>query len=185
MLEMISHGGQIRSTTCVTPRQRGASTLDPLVGTSLCEGIPPGVQPLQNPTPAPAPATASAMGTAMGTAMAPSPPGYDAFGGAAAGAGAGAGTGAGMGMAPTPAAVATNPYGQTQGQVQGQAPVGPCDHWDGMALSTYYPCQCSYSVCNFNEYCYGGVCQLAPIAAPAPPPPSGPLAKLQSLLHLR
>merc|ERR1740138_466945 len=46
MLEMISHGGQIRSTTCVTARQRGASSLDQLTGTSLCEGRPAGPQPL-------------------------------------------------------------------------------------------------------------------------------------------
>jgi hypothetical protein len=41
MVEMISHKGQIRSTTCITHRERLAQSPKPLSGTSLCEGRPP------------------------------------------------------------------------------------------------------------------------------------------------
>jgi len=44
MLELISHGGMIRSTTCITPREAGAGALNWLQGTSLCEGRPSGPQ---------------------------------------------------------------------------------------------------------------------------------------------
>jgi hypothetical protein len=47
MLEMISHGGQIRSTTCATPRDPGATAGRPISGASLCAGKPSGPQPLQ------------------------------------------------------------------------------------------------------------------------------------------
>lgn len=52
MIEMISHGGQIRSTTCTTPRDPGSSVLRPLTGASLCAGKPSGVQPLYGQAPA-------------------------------------------------------------------------------------------------------------------------------------
>jgi len=39
MVEMVSHGGQIRSTTCITPRGRAQSTIAPFAGVvSMCEG---------------------------------------------------------------------------------------------------------------------------------------------------
>lgn len=46
MLEMISHGGQIRSTTCALPRDPGSNVGRPITGASLCAGKPSGVQPL-------------------------------------------------------------------------------------------------------------------------------------------
>jgi len=57
MLELISHGGMIRSTTCITPRDAGAGTLNWLQEPSLCEGRPSGPQrPTQTST-TPAPPT--------------------------------------------------------------------------------------------------------------------------------
>ncbi|CAE8649307.1 unnamed protein product, partial [Polarella glacialis] len=45
MITAISHGGQIRSTTCVLQRHKGGEMAE-LSGTSLCQGIPFGTQPL-------------------------------------------------------------------------------------------------------------------------------------------
>jgi len=38
MIEMVSHGGQVRSTTCVLPRHRGGAADFPDGGPSLCDG---------------------------------------------------------------------------------------------------------------------------------------------------
>jgi hypothetical protein len=51
MVEMISHGGQIRNTVCTTPRAPGATAGTPLTGTSLCASRPQGPQPLASASP--------------------------------------------------------------------------------------------------------------------------------------
>lgn len=50
MIEAISHGGQLRSTTCVQRRIKGSSAQEPLTGPSMCEGRPSGPQPLETST---------------------------------------------------------------------------------------------------------------------------------------
>jgi hypothetical protein len=63
-VEAISHGGQIRSTTCVRQRAPGQMQVSPPVSPSLCDGIPPGPQPL--PTKAPPAAVYPAGGATQG-----------------------------------------------------------------------------------------------------------------------
>mmetsp|Transcript_104399 Transcript_104399/g.185642 ORF Transcript_104399/g.185642 Transcript_104399/m.185642 type:complete len:666 (+) Transcript_104399:57-2054(+) len=43
-IEAISHGGQIRSTHCITQRLKGMYDTEKFSGTSLCDGIPSGIQ---------------------------------------------------------------------------------------------------------------------------------------------
>jgi len=63
MVEAISHGGQIRSTTCIRQvSPGGSSTGDSWTGPSLCDGVPEGPQPL--PTSPPTLAPSFSMGPA-------------------------------------------------------------------------------------------------------------------------
>jgi len=76
MVEAISHGGQIRSTTCVRQRHPGGqSDQYSWAGPSLCDGVPPGVQPLPYVAPpAPAPGVPSFLNPGVPGMPAPAMP---------------------------------------------------------------------------------------------------------------